>query len=439
MFRKLKPERVYVTEDVYGDRRAAACVDRMMSAVEPERFERVSYPDLNDIAPERWNGLPLWGEVEDPRDPDIVFTTGKFCGEEAKARMRERYPNLNTRDLYGFHTTQWRDDGELGWRRKRRGCICQSAWQLHSAVGCPFRCGYCCFGGLMRILVNMDEYAAHLDDICRLAPAQRLWKWDNETDVSCFEPEWGASKLLVEYFANKPGKYLEIYTGKSDNVDDLLSLDHRGKTIIQWSLSARTQSTVIERETAPWDRRVEAAARCQKAGYVVRFRFSPIIPVKNWREEYAELVDLIFRKTKPDVISLCAFGWMSAETARACVDFSLLDPAYVAAMEAAAPFLEKRGFISGGGRPIPHDARAYMFKFIIDEIRKRSKTVPVSLCLETLEMWALFQRELGMPMDPEKRSAYYCNCGADCTPEHPYSKGVTPGESWFPAPDENDA
>ena len=41
------------------------------------------------------------------------------------------------------------------------------------------------------------------------------------------------------------------------------------------------------------------------------------------------------------------------------------------AMDSAAPFLEARGFGGGGGRPIPHDARAYMFKFLIDEIRKQ--------------------------------------------------------------------
>jgi len=108
-------------------------------------------------------------------------------------------------------------------------------------------------------------------------------------------------------------------------------------------------------------------------------------------------------------------------------DFDLLDPEFAAVMEADAPFIEKRGFTSGGGRPIPHDARAYIFKVVIDEIRKHSKTIPISLCLETIEMWALFQRELGMPMNPGNKSAYYCNCGPLCTPENPYSQGVTPG------------
>jgi len=34
-------------------------------------------------------------------------------------------------------------------------------------------------------------------------------------------------------------------------------------------------------------------------------------------------------------------------------------------------------------------------------------------------------------MNPMKKAAYYCNCGPMCTPEHPFSKGVEPGPSWF--------
>jgi hypothetical protein len=431
VFRTLEPEKVYITEDVYEDSRSAACVERLMSAVEPGATERVSYDALDAVAAERWRNVPLWGSNPEPRDPDLVLTTAKFLPEDEAERIRQRWPNLQKQDLWGLHNRHWRRDGEAAYRRERKGCICQSAWELHSVRGCPFRCAYCWFGGVIRMFVNMHEYAAHLDEICALRPAQRLYKWDNESDVSCFEPEWGASRLLVDYFAEKPGKYLQIYTGKSDNVDDLLGLDHRGKTIIQWSISPRTQSTLIERETAPWDRRVEAARRCGQAGYTVRFRFSPIIPVRNWREEYAELIEMIFARTRPDVISLCAFGWMDVARARSCLDFEMLAPEFVAAMDSAAPFLAARGFGGGGGRPIPHDARAVMFKFLIDEIRKHDRRIPVSLCLETVEMWALFARELGMSPNPRSGEGYYCNCGPACTPEHAYAQGVTPGESWF--------
>jgi len=432
MFKILRPEKVYVTEDVYNDQRAAARVEHMMTSIKPDvPLQRVSYEKLNEIASKRWISIPRWGANPNPRDPDIVLTTGKFWTQDEKKRFAEKYPHLSRRDLLGYTTHKFRHDGELDWRNKSKGIICQSAWELHCIEGCAFRCAYCGYGGVIRMFVNLEEYLKHLPEILTLAPRQRLYKWDNATDVSAFEPELGASKLLVEYFAEHPTKYLEIYIGKSDNTDPLLDLNPKGHTILQWSISARTQSTAIEPETAPWNRRIEAARRCQEAGYIVRFRFSPIVPVKNWQEENAELIERIFARTKPDVISLCAFGWMSVEEAKACIDFDLLDPQYVAAMKAAAPFISARGFTNGGGRPIPHDARAYMFKFLIDEIRKHHETVPISLCLETMEMWALFERELGMPVNPYKKSSYYCNCGGTCTPEHPLSKGIIPGKSWF--------
>ena len=440
MFRILRPEKVYVTEDVYDDACTIARVERIMTAIEGAKLEKVSYEALNELAPKQWaryqHGTSWrWGLEPNPRDPDLVLTMGKFWPDGQKEEFRRRYPNLNVFDLYGFSTNSFRPDGEMPFRNRTNGCICQSAWQLHSISGCPFRCAYCWYGGVIRMLVNVEEQVDHLDELCDMGPLQRIYKWDNRTDVSCFEPEYGASKLFVEYFANKPDKYLEIYVGKSDNVDYLLPLDHKGKTITQWSVSPRTQSTVIEPETAPWDQRVEAARKCGDAGYITRFRFSPMVPVKNWKEEYAELVDLIFTRSKPDVISLCAFGWMDLELARKCIDFDLLDPEYVAAMEGSAPFLEWRG-ATAGGRPIPHEARAYMFKTVIDLIRKHSKTIPISLCLETLEMWALFGRELGMPVDPTKKVDYYCNCGPMCTPEHPLAKGVIPGPSWIGEPDQ---
>ena len=431
MFRTLRPEMVYVTEDVNEDPRAVACVQRLLTAMEGTRVECVSYSALNALVRRQWMGeFPHWGHQTSPRDPDIVMTTAKFLPARARRAFQKRYPDLHVRDLWGLNTAHLRRDGDMD-EQWRRNCICHSAWELHSACGCPFRCAYCNFGGAIRLFVNMDEYVSHLDEICARAPAQRLYKWDNQTDVSCFEPEWGASQLLVEYFGRKEGKYLQLYVGKSDNVRYLPGLDHRGKTIIQWSISAKTQSTAIEKETAPWDRRVEAARLCQQAGYIVRFRFSPIIPVRNWEAENAALIKLIFARTQPDVISLCSFGWMDVEQARSCMNFALLDPAYVAAMESAAPFLKARGFAFGGGCPIPHDARAHLFKFLIDEIRKYSKTVPISLCLETPEMWELFRRELGLTANFDGQSSYYCNCGPMCTPEHPLSRGVQPGASLF--------
>jgi len=104
MFRKLAPEKVYVTEDVYEDPRAAACVERLMTAIEGAQAERVSYERLNEITPQRWKGIKRWGAVTNPRDPDLVMTTAKFWPDDKKKEFSARYPNLGTRDMWGYTT-----------------------------------------------------------------------------------------------------------------------------------------------------------------------------------------------------------------------------------------------------------------------------------------------------------------------------------------------
>ena len=423
----LKPEKVYATDEVYQSKNCVERMERMMASIASKPPKKVTEAELNEIMLERgWNAIKPWGAIANPRDPDIVFTTAKFHTAQERKERAEKYPNLRVKDQLGYNTHHFRRDGTQEFKEQNKGVVCQSAWELHSINGCPFRCAYCSGGGMNRIFLNLEEYLEHLEEWLNLDPQQRLYKWDNATDVNFFEPEWGWTEGLVRYFGERErgqarnDKYLLIYTGKSANVDFLLDLPHNGHTIIQWSTSARTQSTLIEKETAPMEARIEAAAKCQKAGYIVRHRFSPIIPVKNWREENSEMIELIFQTHNPDVISLCAFGWMSLESAKRCLDFELLDEEFVAAMEGCEPFITERGFGSGGGRPIPHDARFVMFDFLIDEIRKHSSKCIISLCLETAEMWTALSKEIG-----QSPSSYVCNCGPQSTPGAPLYEKLT--------------
>ena len=415
MMIRLAPEHVYATTDILDRPEAAARTERMIAAMEAGSVEWVSLKDLDDIAASgRWDDIRHWGEIEERRDPDIVFTTAKFSTEEQKEQMRRKYPHLEVRDLYGFHTFWRRPDGDADWRRRMKGIVCQSAYQLHTVYGCPFRCSYCVFGGLNRVLVNIEEFCDHLTEWFRVAPRQRLYKWDNMSDVTCFEPEYDASRLLVERFARETDRYLEIYVGKSANTDSLLDYDHRGQTILQWSVAGPSQIRLFEEGTDGMIERLEAGRRCQEAGYIVRFRLSPIIPVKDWQEENRLLLEEIFARTRPDVVSLCAFGWMGLEKAERMLDFELLDDEFVAAMRAAAPFLRERGYTTGGGRPIPHDARYVMLDFLISEIQRLRPETVISLCLETEEMWQALGPRIGGSPDN-----YICNCGPYSTPGHP--------------------
>lgn len=90
----------------------------------------------------------------------------------------------------------------------------------------------------------------------------------------------------------------------------------------------------------------------------------------------------------------------------ACLDLSLLDGQFVAAMEGAAPFLAGKRY-----GPLPHEARAEIYRFLIGEIRRRRPHVPIALCLDTPAMWAEFRDELRQ--DPDN---YACVWGPFCTP-----------------------
>ena len=410
--KRIRPEKVYITKTVESDPRALRRADRLAAGFAGAEIVRgVTDEQLNElVVPRGWNKIPMWGEIKEKKDPDMVLDTFNFhhTPEERKARVA-KYPNLRCRNLLGYAGFDFRADGSADFFKKTH-VVCQSAWEFHTISGCPFRCGYCGYGGVNDVKVNIEYFLEHAERrIKELNPPQTIYKWDNGTDINCFEPEYDATRLMVDYFARQKRDFLLLYTGKSDNVDFMLNYHHKGQTIIQWSLGARTQSIEIEQETAPWDQRVLAAAKCEQAGYHIRFRFSPIFPVKDWRKEYTELIEFIFAKTHPDVMALCMFGWMDYARAYSCIDMSLLDPSFVKAMEGTADFLKGKRY-----GPLPHEAREAIYDHLITEIKRVSPETPIALCLDTPELWTRFKDRLGMGPDN-----YVCVCGPLCTPGNP--------------------
>jgi len=257
-------------------------------------------------------------------------------------------------------------------------------------------------------MMNIEEYVDHLDGWIEKTGGQTLFQYDNWSDINCFEPEYGATKLFVEYFSKRDREYLELYAGKSDNVDFLLDLDHKGKTICCWSLSGRTQSTEIEYKTATMDERIAAAKKCQKAGYHVRFRFSPIIPVKNWQAENREMIENLFAQVHPDVITFETLRFRDYNAIIKEIDPSLLDPEFLQVMESAQGGIQ--------GCEIPHEYRKKVYKFIIDELERVSPKTPYSFCRESIPMWD----DLAEDFEKHGQSPdyYVCNCGPLSTPGH---------------------
>jgi len=405
----LQASKLLIVEGVEDDPRMKARADRLRTGITTDDVRTVTYAELNDITKNELKGKPRHG-MHAEFEPIVVFNRGRFDDSDDERKERaEAYPELRFHNLDGYDHFHWRDSGSPGWR-ERTSLVCQPAWQIHTVVGCHFRCTYCGLGHSLNIMMNMEEYVEHLDGWLERCPKQTLFQYDNGSDIVCFEPEYGASKLLIDYFAQRPGQALELYVGKSSHVDFLTELDHRGHTVCCWSLSTQTQSTEFEWRSAPMADRIEAMRQCQQAGYPVRVRFSPMIPVKNWRDETREMIDLLLKKVEPDVVTIETIRFNNIDAFESGYDLSLLDDEFLAVMRDAKgqPFAQ--------GCEVPAAYRKMVYDFVFDEIGKRSATTPIAFCREERTMWDAFEARLVRTgQDPDR---YLCNCG-------PYSHPAT--------------
>jgi hypothetical protein len=251
-------------------------------------------------------------------------------------------------------------------------------------------------------LANVEEFVDHLDRLIAHNPWQRTYLLNDAADTLALEPEWGCFRALTEYFGRLEDRYLIIHT-KSANVDFTLDLPHRGRVVLLWTVTSPRAAEVFEPGAPSTEERLRAARKCQEAGYPIRLKFKPIIPIQGWREDGRRLIEMVLEYTRPEVINLFTLAWMTVEEVDRAFRAAELDP------EVVGPMRERPDRTRTG--PLPHDVRARIYDFYIDTIRALDPQVPIAFSTESLEMWRDFSEKLGYgPAD------YICGCGAQARP-----------------------
>jgi len=405
---ELSPPAVYVHESVQADPRYRARVERVVAATSNAPPVRV-YRDDDLPGMIRDEGLlagrvPM-GTLEPIPDPALVFNTYRFDGrrEERLTWLKEACGELSGDQLHlgllGYGPFCWWTEKDLGKR------ICRPCWRVHFQNGCLHKCRYCGFGGVLVSMVNVEDYLEQFARLIERNGWQETFLLEDDADVLPLEPELGCMGPIVEFFGTQPGRYLVLHT-KSWNVDWMRDLRHNGNTILVWSLSGRTQADELEPVAGSMAQRLQAARKAQEWGYTVRYKFKPIIPVRSWRQDAAEAVEMLFRMTRPDVISLCVYMWMDVHEMTRRIGREVLDPALLAAAEAAVEQMADERV-----KPFPDDVRAEIYEHYFREIRRHDADVPVSISTESPPMW----RRLGGMLGAEPGS-YVCGCGPNSTP-----------------------
>lgn len=389
-------------------------VDRVLQAlaepVTPEVFTDADLPAL--LAGGLAAGRKAMGTLGTVPDPILLFNTFRFDGQ-AEARLnrfseadRKRWGGV-LRELLGDRAFQWANYNQEG-DPARHDKVCRPCWRIHLQNGCVHKCAYCGCGGLLIAAVNIEEYCHWLGQVAERHPWQKTFLLDDDGDPPCLEPELGTLGALIEYFGTLEDRYLIIHT-KTWNTGWLPALRHNRHTILVWSLSGATQSRLLEPVTGTTEQRIEAARTAQEAGYTIRYKFKPIIPVKGWAEDAAEAVRLAFATTRPDVVSLCCFMWMDIDELKRRLPVDRLDPEFVAAAEAA-----KERMAGTTTRPFPPEFRRRIYEHYLREIRRWDARVPVSLSTENFALWKEMEPVLGYTA-----RSYPCGCGPFTVPGAP--------------------
>jgi spore photoproduct lyase len=170
------------------------------------------------------------------------------------------------------------------------------------------------------------------------------------------------SKLIIPMFENQR-LHKVLFLTKSSNVKNLLDINPHSQAVISFSLNALP---VAKRwEKAPTvAKRVEAAAKVYEAGYEVRLRIDPMVPINNWRKHYSELLDRVFDRFTPERITFGSLRGLQS-TINGCRDKSWVR------------YLKEK---SNWGKKIDFETRVAMYSAVVGHSKTKHNYSDIALC-----------------------------------------------------------
>ncbi len=275
--------------------------------------------------------------------------------------------------------------------------------------GCPYNCTWCYLRLTYRDLypcivvrIRYEHITKKIERYVRKISVPTIFNMGELQDGLALEHLTGGAQVLIPFFGQLENGYLFILT-KSDNVESILRLQHNGHTFVCWSINASEISATFEIGAPSFDRRLTAAGHVQEAGYPLRIRLDPIVPVHNWKKIYGDTIKRIFNKVTPQRITIGTLRFEETfyKNRHALVGQRPSGRQLLAEMDKLQPMLPSMQVPTGrqaktdqpkmkssiGKYSYPQKLRLEMFSFVISEIRKYFDG-PIALCKEISNLWS---------------------------------------------------
>ena len=271
--------------------------------------------------------------------------------------------------------------------------ICPHFLELKWAYGCPFDCAWCYLKGTFRfqptktkpVIKDCMKVESHTRRFLEEVTTPEILNTGEIADSLMTEgTSQPFSRFIIPMFEEQ-NRHKVLFVTKSDNIKHLLEINPHNQVIISFSLNADEVAVRWENGAPSVDRRIEAGRKLSGAGYEVRVRIDPMVPVEDWAVHYTRLIKQIFSGFTPSRITLGSLRGLQT-TVNGSTDRSWVE------------YLKES---SNWGKKVDFKTRYEMYATIINQLKEQYNYSEVALCKETMAMWG----RLGMDYKKIK-----CNC-----------------------------
>ena len=256
--------------------------------------------------------------------------------------------------------------------------VCPHFLELKWAYGCPYNCSWCYLKGTFRfrpegtlpVVKPYEKITIHVRKFLEEVKNSEILNTGEIADSLMHENnEKPFSKFIIPIFEAQ-NQHKVLFLTKSSNVENLLEIESHDQVVISFSLNAIPVAEKWEKAPSIL-RRIEAAKRVFDAGYEVRLRIDPMVPIEDWEKHYLRLLKIIFDNLTPERITFGSLRGLQS-TINGCIDKTWVR------------YLKES---SNWGKKIDFKTRYDMYFTLIQDLKHTYKFDKVALCKETVQMW----------------------------------------------------
>ncbi|NQT24102.1 hypothetical protein HQ585_01975 [candidate division KSB1 bacterium] len=261
--------------------------------------------------------------------------------------------------------------------------LCCQYTTIHAMTQCPFDCTYCILqdyleNPLITLYADQELIFQEIATVQRGEP-KRFFRFGTGelADSLALDALTGLSSDYIKFFNTRKNALIELKT-KSAQIENLTELNPK-HAVISWSLNPLSIIKKEERRAASLQERLQAARRCQDAGYLLGFHFDPLLRFKEWESAYCDLLHQLFDAVNPDRIAWISLGSLRFPPALKDVMVKRFPGSRILYEEMIRGQDGKMRYI----RPL----RVELYRKVSDWIREYAPDVFLYFCMESPAVW----------------------------------------------------